>query len=105
MCLMFDPYKQAELKKKLPKEGVYYKVVIRVRKNDWMSPLYLTSWAPGSFKVDEKLQTADKLWDNGKFAPWNIRGGAHFYKNLEDAVDLCKCWEAYSSGVERKGAW
>jgi len=92
MCLMFDPYKQAELKKKLPKEGVYYKVVIRVRKNDWMSPLYLTSWAPGPFKVAEKLQTVDRLQDNGEFAPWNARGGAHFYRKLEDAVVLLAWW-------------
>jgi len=92
MCLMFDPHKQADLKKKLPKEGVYYKVVIRVRKNDWMSPLYLTSWAPGPFKVTKKLQAVDRLQDNGEFAPWNICGGAHFYRKLEDAAVLLACW-------------
>jgi len=93
MCLILDSHKQSELKQKLPKEGIYYKAVIKIKEGKWRSPLYPIDWKIGPFEVFEKFQAADRIEDNGMLVPWNICGGAHFYTKLEDAVDLCRRWD------------
>jgi len=83
MCLMFDPYTQVKFKKKLPREGVYYKIVIRGGNSTWRSCHYKHFWRVGTNKIARR-------WQFGEYRitrSWKLfEGGAHFYRSIEDAA-------------------
>jgi len=80
MCIhLYSDKEQHKILKRLPEEGVYYKVLVRIDDcvYKYASYFFANLWKQGTNRIEEHNQK-----------PYNsdvIIGGSHFFRSLEDA--------------------